>query len=168
MAGMVIRFRTQRSEVAAATRLISAKSKWTLLICWCVLVAFTLFEAVSAGFRNHQTAAEAWHDAIQPCIILAVTGIFFIALRWGSIVLCARKAILRDVEWDFTDEGVHVRSEVSDSRVAWPAFIKFRENDKVMVLFVQKNLGHFIPKRALTESEVQDLRKLILRHVKAA
>ncbi|HEY5331224.1 MAG TPA: YcxB family protein [Acidobacteriaceae bacterium] len=97
--------------------------------------------------------------------ILALLGLFFLFLIWLQPRLTARKAILRTVEWRFSDEGIHIQSDVASSDILWKAFIRFREGPKVLLLYTQKGQANFIPKRALDASQLDELRTLIGAHV---
>ena len=99
---------------------------------------------------------------------LGLLGLFFLFLVWLQPRLAARKAILRIVEWRFSDEGVHIQSDVASSDILWKAFIRFREGSKVLLLYTQKGQANFIPKRAMDSSQLDELRNLINAHVTKA
>ena len=93
-------------------------------------------------------------------------GAFFLFLAWLLPRAMTWRTILRTVEWKLTDEGVEIQSEVSSTRIRWEAFIKSREDQKVFLLYVQKNSAQFIPKRVLSAEQLGELRDIVSRHVK--
>ena len=76
--------------------------------------------------------------------------------------------ILREVSWTLSDVGVHLASSVSTTDLRWEAFLRYRETPKVFLLFVQKGMAQFIPKRVLTTEQADDLRMLLGNHIKTS
>jgi hypothetical protein len=160
---MTVSFEQKRADVVAASSMMMKKVKLTLLGCWLVIAALDvpgIYRDVALGGLSAMLREE--NIAIFTLILL---GLFFLFLIWLQPRLAARKAILRTVEWRFSDEGVHIQSDVASSDILWKAFIRFREGPKVLLLYVQKGQANFIPKRALDASQLDELRTLIRAHV---
>jgi len=164
---MILQYEQKREDVAAAVTLIGNKLKFFLLGCWLV-VAFVEVPAITTSMASGDTFLQSLGANVGSLIVLALAGLFFLFLRWFQIWFAARRAILRPVEWRFSDEGIHVETPVASADIRWEAFIKFREDRKVLLLYVQKGQAQFIPKRVLNEPQLAELRELIMAHVKKA
>ena len=64
-----------------------------------------------------------------------------------------------------SEGGVLYKNEVSQSEVKWEAFVKFRETRNLFMLFSGGRLFHIVPKRAFSETGVDEFRELLQRHL---
>jgi hypothetical protein len=73
------------------------------------------------------------------------------------------RRILRDeVELSWSeDDGVTVKTERGHSRHGWDEFKTWAESKAVIIIFHTNRMFTFIPKRALSESEIAGLRDLL-------
>lgn len=68
--------------------------------------------------------------------------------------------------WQFSDEGVHFKSEHADSQNTWGTFVKAREDEKFYFLFLNKQIYNVIPKRAVASAADETrLRDLLRRKI---
>jgi hypothetical protein len=164
---MTISYQQTREDVMAATRLLCTRLKYFLLGCWVLVLMIaipSIREAIKAGALSTPGIIQNM-VAIFPFMFLSL---FLLFLYWLQPRLAARRTILRAVEWNLSDSGVHLKSEVSSAEIQWPAFIKFREDKKILLMYVQKGQAQFIPKRVLGESQLDELRALVSAHVPKA
>lgn len=160
---MTVSFEQKREDVVAASSMMMKKVKIYCAVFWLVAA----LADVPGAYRSialNGFSAMLREEGVS-IFILALLGLFFLFIIWLQPRLTARKAILRTVEWRFSDEGVHIQSDVASSDILWKAFIRFREGPKVLLLYTQKGLANFIPKRALDASQLEELRTLIHAHV---
>ena len=164
---MVLRYEQTRDDVAAASRLITNKVRYFLIGCW-LFVLLTNIPEIRRSIVTSGSLGDALKQDAGLLLILVLLGMFFLLLAWLLPRVTAWRTILRTVEWSLADEGVEIQSEVSSARIRWEAFIKFREDRRVFLLYVQKGLAQFIPKRVLSAEQVIELREIVSRHVKKA
>jgi hypothetical protein len=61
----------------------------------------------------------------------------------------------------FTDEGVACKDQAKESHLPWGKYIKWLEDDVVLVLFQTDVLIHLIPKRCLTLHQAEEIRRAV-------
>lgn len=64
-----------------------------------------------------------------------------------------RKALRRKTRLSWGEEGLTVENENGHSLVPWSDFFKFRENDRVVLLYTSRATYLLIPKRFFKESD---------------
>jgi hypothetical protein len=64
-----------------------------------------------------------------------------------------------------SESGIRMQSRHSDSQVAWSAFIGWREEKSVFVVFPQPRIYVPIPKRAFTEQQQVEFRETLRRNI---
>jgi len=67
---------------------------------------------------------------------------------------------------DVTDAGLQFRSQHTDSKVDWSAYVKWLEEKTIFALFPNPKIFIVIPKRAFTVDQVSEFRELLRQHVK--
>jgi hypothetical protein len=162
---MVLRYEQKREDVAAASRLMTYKTRYFLIGLW-LFVLVTNIPDIRRSIAHGGTLRDALNQDAGLFLTLVLLGAFFLFLAWLLPRAMAWRTILRTVDWKLADEGVEIQSEVSSTRIRWEAFIKSREDRKVFLLYVQKNSAQFIPKRVLSAEQLSELRDIVSRHVK--
>jgi len=157
---MTFSFQTTRRDFVDAGIAMARKTHWFLFGLWLLFAAFSAWMNWAKLLRSSTSQRFA---ALLP---IAICGLIFLVIAWISPRYRARRMILREVTWTFSDEGVHLASNVSKADLRWEAFLKYRETPKGFLLFVQKGMAQFIPKRALTAEQADGLRMLLASHVK--
>lgn len=159
---MTFSYQMTRRDFVDACVAMSRKTYWFLFGLWLLLATFSAW----------RSEAEALHGSASRrfavVLVLASCGIIFLLIAWLGPRYRARRMILREVSWTFSDEGVHLASNVSNADFRWEAYLRYRETPKGFLLFVQKGMAQFIPKRVLTAEQTSDLRTLLTSHVKAS
>ncbi len=64
-----------------------------------------------------------------------------------------------------SESGLRIRSQHADSQLAWSAFIGWREDHAVFVVFPQPRTYVPIPKRAFTEQQQAEFRETLRRNI---
>ena len=157
---MTFSYQCTRRDFVHACRAMGRKTYWFLFGLWSFLVLF------SVGINRDEVLRGSVSQRFSVLLSLVGCGLFFLLIGWVSPHYRARRMILREVTWTMGDGGVHLASNVSSADLRWEAFLKYRETPKGFLLFVQKGMAQFIPKRALTTDQADGLRMLLASHVK--
>ena len=159
---MTFSYQITRRDFVDACVAMGRKTYWFLFGLWSVLVVF------STWLNGADVLYGSASRRLTALVPLVICGVFFLLIAWWSPRYRARRMILREVTWTVGDEGVHLTSDVSSADLRWEAFLKYRETPKGFLLFVQRGMAQFIPKRVLTGDQTDDLRTLLASHVKAS
>ena len=162
MSQMTFSYQSTRRDFVDACIAMSGKTYGFLFGLWLLLAAFAAWRN---GTEMLYGSASQRFAALMP---IAGCGLIFLLVAWISPRYRARRMILREVTWTLGDSGVHLASNVSAADLRWEAFLKYRETSKGFLLFVQKGMAQFIPKRVLTAEQADDLRVLLASHVKTS
>ena len=68
---------------------------------------------------------------------------------------------------EFSEDGIHTRSEFASSEQNWKAFSRFLESQNLFLLFSQPRLFQIFPKRAFPDGKLADFQDLIARKLPA-
>jgi YcxB-like protein len=162
MSPMTISYQISRRDFVDACIAMSRNTYWFLFGLWLLLAVF------SAWMNGSEMLRGSSSQRIAAFLPLVGCGLFFLLIAWISPRYKASRMILREVTWTLGDEGVHLASSVSTTDLRWEAFLRYREAPKVFLLFVQKGMAQFIPKRVLTTEQADDLRMLLGNHIKTS
>ena len=66
---------------------------------------------------------------------------------------------------DVNNEGVLVIFATGRTQMGWPAFIKSRETAALFLLFTSPYKSIFIPKRVLSQEQIEELRSLLKANI---
>jgi hypothetical protein len=160
--GVTVSYQITRKDYTQACVAMCSKTRWYLFWGWCLLFVFCAW----LNWRELRYGPTA--DRIAALVPLAGCAVVFVALAVAAPHIRARRGILRPVTWIFTDDNVQQTTDVSSATLRWEAFIRSRETRDVFLLFVQKGMAQFVPKRALSSEQEIELRCLIAAHVKKA
>jgi hypothetical protein len=152
-------------------RAIKAYRTRTLFLRWTVRigVGFTIL-VLATGVILAILAPRS--DAFRNLIPMYVVFILWTLLFWGSPYLSARsqfrgsRAAKAPITLDITDSGLQFRSQHTDSKVDWSAYVKWLEEKTIFALFPNPKIFIVIPKRAFTVDQVSEFRELLRQHVK--
>jgi YcxB-like protein len=162
MSPMTFSYQNTRQDFVDACIAMGRKTYWFLFGFWLLFAVFSAWMNGSAMLRGSASQRFAAFLPVASC------GLIFLIIAWVSPRYRASRMLLREVSWTFSDEGVHLVSNVSKADLRWEAYLKYRETRKGFLLFVQKGMAQFIPKRALTAEQRNDLRALLASHVRAS
>jgi len=160
---MTIKFEPTRKDVRTASRSLSVIVRYLFLFFWAIVAAFI-------GYAIHNFMQEGYSFAESfrygGGVTLIVLAVFFVLLAWLQPFLATRRTILRPQEWRLTDERVQIQTPVGSTEIHWEAYVKYRETRELFLLYLQRNLAQFIPKRVLTAQQIEEVRSLIASHIK--
>jgi hypothetical protein len=98
-------------------------------------------------------------------VLMIVIFVFMVVNRW---VLLPRRAyrsyesssdLQTPAELTLSDDGLVFSTEFSHSHRKWDHIVGWKENDKLLLLYVSDNNAHLIPSRALRNSEAYSFLK---------
>ena len=70
-----------------------------------------------------------------------------------------------EVTADISEDGVHVVTPSTDSKLIWAAIIRFLESEKIFMFFYAAWTFSVVPKRAFADGELASFRELLHRKV---
>ena len=72
----------------------------------------------------------------------------------------------RPTRFDFDENSVFFENEVYSARLAFSGFVRFLENEKLLLLQESSAIYHLIPKRAFSDpADLQRFKSLLIKHV---
>lgn len=114
-----------------------------------------------------------WHEG-RDQVLLAIVGILVISTfvlgrdptkRIAKRVYDALPIDARQVTLSIDDEGIHLASGATNTRVNWAEVARVLDARTSFLIFASRTNAQIVPKRALTAEQVIDLRNLVARHV---
>ena len=162
-----IRFRPEAADYVAATRtgwLKSLRSR-PFAIRMAVFIAIIIVVAIAitwsaADFRA-TLFAIAFIGGVFFTWLAACLGLSFLLIPRRSRRLFEQQRTLHrefDVEW--TDDHLVYRSDTSTTTIAWPDYYRWLEGRGIFLFYLNEQLYHFVPKRALTAEQLTDPRNI--------
>lgn len=70
-----------------------------------------------------------------------------------------QKTLQPPVDYTWTPEGYGFSSTFGSSVIPWSTFARFAENDRVFLLYESRRLYRMLPKRALSEADIETIRR---------
>jgi hypothetical protein len=134
----------KRSAVAVFVLLVLAYLVWTAVA--------HLYQWGATGWL----AMNACFAAVPACVIAS----YFL-----SVPISTRKsyrnhkALHRPYTFSWSETGLAVTSASGEWNVAWSDYLKWDENARVFILYQAPRLFNILPKRALTEEQIVDIRQ---------
>jgi len=155
--GYKITFRLTEAEAVDAARLIAARQLWGRPAIR-ILLALIAVLVVLLALLDPRSLTDP--------ILLALGGAAALLLLtiWLAIPFHARRhfrqaAALRDeIEATWDENSIRFSSAHGNSNLAWREFHRWAENDRLFLLYQSQMLYNIVPKRALDEGKMLDLR----------
>jgi hypothetical protein len=96
--------------------------------------------------------------------------LFFLAFIFVSPYYTSKKvlrapALVGPRTVDVSSDGLHFRSALVDSKLAWPLFTRWTEASRIFVLYQQSKVVVPVPKRAMTAEQQSEFRALLQKHI---
>ena len=146
------------NEALAARR--SLRGKTASAVIGCALVVVAEIVVVNLGVRQGMAS-------------LIIGGVF--AALWFGILLGRPIWVARDFQnhpnfqreqvLTIDEEGLHRKSEVEMSTIRWAAYTGSAETRNLFLFYLGKRLVEVVPKRALSESQLVELREMLQRRL---
>jgi YcxB-like protein len=149
--------------------------------------AHDLFAAHEPGFRRASRRALPWLGAVMILLPLVSlirtprndTGLALITLLFGCYMLYCGFALRlyfrklyrnerrfqHDSTAEISDDGIHVVTPDSDSRMKWSSFVRILESDRIFMLFSSQWMFNVFPKSAFGPGEMDAFRQLAHRNI---
>jgi hypothetical protein len=165
---MYIEYQITEDDFASAGQLaVQTKSKFAagqryILV---VLGAFLIVCGAIAAVSRHALSG-LWAGLLWGSLLLSIAVFYgFYGYQFRRVY---RKApLLRERRsLDIDDRTLQFKTETSEGRTTWDAYIKFAENKDTFILFQQGNQIFVpIPKRELSPPQIDELRALLAAHL---
>lgn len=165
MSGSLVLTLTEDDYVAAQrlhfwSTTLSAKSLRRLFLIWAATVALL---AIAFQFTSDRTANRPDSFAVM-AVVLAVLLVaaniapqLLIAGRRVRHVFRQQKSLQREIEFTWSQEGLTARDAQSRSHTPWRDYVRWRQGEAVFLFYHSDQLYQFIPRRALTPEQAEDL-----------
>lgn len=110
------------------------------------------------GKGKHVTSLILFFALASPLIVMAccVTVIFLLGKRLARKALDQQKTLQMPYRVSWTDQGILIESEHSDTRMPWGDFRKIRQDQNLILLYESDRLYRLIPKRCFTPAQLAD------------
>jgi hypothetical protein len=109
--------------------------------------------------------------SMQNLMPIFVLGAMWLILLWVTPYFSARSQLRGSpsakspVTLTISETGLHMRSQYVDSSMAWPTFVKWVEEKRVLALFTSPKMAIPIPKRAFDPDQLAEFRALVRRKI---
>lgn len=90
------------------------------------------------------------------------------AANFARKAYAAQKTLQHPMTVSWSAEGFRSIAQQGDWNIAWGDYLKWAENDKVILLYQGPRLFNMLPKRVLTTAQVDDIRQIVGANVKRA
>jgi hypothetical protein len=98
---------------------------------------------------------------LGPLFFLVFWGLSYVLLpRRARRLFHQHRALKKEVSYGWCDAGLTYRGANGSGQTAWEDLHRHAESKHMFLFYVTDNLFHFVPRRALTDSEAEDLRNL--------
>lgn len=161
---MKIVYRVTEEDFMEAHDLFVKKEKWSRRLSRRIMpwmgASITLFSIVIGAVGKDRFAA----------VVLAFIGLYFLycgfALRPLFKKLYTRDPGYRhEITADITEDGVHMVTSSTDTRLNWDRIVRFAESDKIFMLYYSQWGFSVVPKNAFLPGEVENFRELLQRKI---
>lgn len=153
------RVQLQESDVVAALWLHLRPGRVATVLLFAALALVVCVTAL--GFwtydgRDGGTGASPWSALPGYGVVLVAIVALILSVRWRARRAFRHSRLLRepaDIAWD--DTRLTFRSEVAHSAIAWGDYLKWKENDRLYLVYLTDQQYHAIPKRVFATPEVE-------------
>jgi hypothetical protein len=114
---------------------------------------------------THQEWPSPWESFIVLCCLLftPVTTLINVALFRSR-----NKTVHSIHQFTINEEGIKIAGPAFEVFLKWPAILMVRETGPFLLFFFGSQLAHFVPKRALSPTDLEHLKAIIHAHTPAA
>ena len=146
------------AEVLTTTRARTLKQKIFGAVVAAALLTLGVAAMVGLGFRQGVAAM---------IVAVLLTG-FWLIRRYVGFPLWVKKDFAKHPNFSrertlrVEESGITWSSAVDRSETKWQAFSRFQETENLLVLYLGERLAEAVPKRALSEAQLDEFRRLLL------
>ena len=156
----------QADDVVAAQQLHGQPPRWRMLAGIAVIGGAL---CVLFGWRPFNDApgplSSAWGPIALLGLVLLLNPVRFVLIPWMARRLYSEQKSLRvasELEWN--RHGLTHRSPAASGTLAWEDYLKWKEDDRLFLLYQSSHLFQIIPKRVFASpAEEQDFRRYLPR-----
>jgi len=99
-----------------------------------------------------------------PAVVLFMIANYFLLIPNATRrTYQAHKLLQRPCTFSWSENGLMVKSDSGDCRLAWSDYLKWAENAQIFLLYQAPRLFNILPKRALTPEQIADIRQCASR-----
>jgi hypothetical protein len=153
-----LQYTLNRDDYLQAQNLFATKSGFLTRVTVYGLPCFgvLLIAAVLVDLFNHP---RSW----GPSVFGVFWGLFLIFFRKISLArsFSKEKRLQQPMDLQVNDQGVELSNANGKTISHWVAFDRFVESEDLFVLFCGQRTFHAIPKRAFSESQIDEFRDLL-------
>jgi hypothetical protein len=120
---------------------------------------------------RHSLSANPLTLMLEGALLLAATLLVLVLLFRRRILrsmarrtLEQRRELATPVQWSFDGEGLGVVTRFTQSRFPWDALRGWREDERILLVYLADQLFHSVPKQQLEEATLTALRDALESH----
>jgi hypothetical protein len=166
-----VTFTLTADDHVAANKLFMLKyatSRWPLIF-WLGCTALLLGMFFVLALQMHDApCAPAVYICFTVLVALPFFQYFVSASTLARRSYAGQKTLQHPMTVSWSTEGFRSIAQQGDWNIAWGDYLKWAENDKVILLYQGAHLFNMLPKRILTLAQVDDIRQVVGANVKRA
>ena len=155
---MEIKFTPTVDDVLKLQRAVSATGWYTFLFVLLLVLMFL----VGIFLVDHDLALIGWLW-LAMSVALAV-GLYEVPRFKARRAFASAPSVQGEINLSLDDKGTTWTFPTGSSHREWRGYIKHKETRGFLLLYVSDAQYQWIPKRAMSASEVEELRKLLADH----
>ena len=162
---------TYQLTVVDFRRAIKASRKRSSFLRWAYPISQGI-AIVSLGLAATRLALDRHNPALRNVTPLYILLILWSAWYFLSPYLSARSqfrgspSASTPITFAAANDGLHFRSQKTDSKVDWSAYMNWVEEKTIFALFPHPRIFIIIPKRAFSVDQLVEFRELLRKKVK--
>lgn len=158
-------------DYVAANKLFILKyatSRWPFIF-WLVFATLLLAMYFVPALRMQDASfAPIVYIGLAVAIALPFFQYFVGAAIFARKTYAAQKTLQHPMTVSWSGEGFRSIAQQGDWNIAWSDYLKWAEDDKMILLYQGPRLFNMLPKRVLTISQIADIRQVLAANVKRA
>lgn len=154
---LVAAYRRQHLRTWKSPRTLG-QSALLFVIAWLLAIGANI---THSGYEGAVTSATKFVGAVVVLMLpIYLLGYWF----WGDYVkkqFCERPVMRETCEASWSEEGLQMRSESTDSSMRWTSLLSWLQDDLGFQIYVAKNSFFWLPRRAFSAEQWDDLRETL-------
>lgn len=162
---VTVTFTTSAREQVAVARAVG-RFTW---YWWLPIVAFVVVPLAVAAWAAFSWPPRSGGAALAVSLLvvtaLANAAFWTFGMHWIN-VLWVRRGIPDlngPYSWTLTTDSCSLSGPHGSGRVQWSGIVRARETPAFVLLYVGRNVAHFLPKRVLSQADLSTIRELLRR-----
>ncbi len=132
-----------------------------------VLIVATIASAVS-GASTITTLSLVVLFGLPVGIVLGMILVVLTLPLKARRAIRKQRALQHDVEISWNDQGASTRSLHGGATVPWEDFLGWKENNRVVLLYISESQFYVVPKRAFVDAaSLEAFRELVARRIRS-